>query len=164
MQSSSLYPHKAAGQHIPRHPLRLSVYADTDYYFALKTSDEVGNESPLSSCPSCPVRTLTSSDTTRPGQITDLAVVNTTKDTMTLCWTAPADNGTDIASGLATEYDVRYSTRRIIDDGATPGAGDVVFSSAPMAQVIEGLAPPKQVGMKECYLVSVTNDIDTGGC
>ncbi len=139
------------------------LYADTNYYFALKTSDEAGNVSPLSSCPSCPVRTLTSSDTTRPGQITDLAVVSATKDTMTLCWMAPADNGTDIASGFATEYDVRYSTRRIIDDGVASGVGEVVFSSAPMAEVIEGLAPPKQVGMKECYLVTVTNDIDTGG-
>ncbi len=95
------------------------LYANTNYYFALKTFDEAGNVSPLSSCSSCPKLTLTSGDTTSPGQITDLAVVSATKDTMTLCWTAPADNGTDNSSGLATEYDIRYSTRRIVDDGIT---------------------------------------------
>ncbi len=139
------------------------LYADTNYYFALKTFDEAGNVSPLSSCPSCPVRTIPSSDTTRPGQITDLAVVSATKDTMTLCWTAPADNGTDLASGFATEYEVRYSRRRIVDDGVTPGVGESTFSNALPAQVLDGLAPPKQVGMKECYLVTVKNDINTGG-
>src|SRR3990172_6722724 len=127
MQSSSLYPHKPKAAGGAEVCVVQQLYAGTDYYFALKTTDDTGNVSPLSSCPSCPARTLVSSDTTVPGQITDLAVVNTTKDTMTLCWTAPADNGTDIASGLATEYDVRYSTRRIIDEGAASGVGDVVF-------------------------------------
>ncbi len=139
------------------------LYADTNYYFALKTFDDAGNESPLSSCPSCPARTLTSGDTTRPGQITDLSVMSATKDTLTLCWTAPADNGTDLSSGLATEYDVRYSTRRIVDDGITQGVGEVTFSNALTAQVVDGTAPPRQVGAKECYLVTVANDIDTGG-
>ncbi len=41
--------------------------------------------------------------------------------------------------------------------------GEILFSNALMAQVVEGIAPPKLVGTKECYLVTVTNDIDTGG-
>ena len=55
------------------------LYADTNYYFALKTYDEAGNVSPVSACPACPARTLVSNDTVRPGMITDLSVTGTTR-------------------------------------------------------------------------------------
>ena len=136
------------------------LFANTDHYFALKTTDDAGNTSAVSTCSGCPARTLTSSDITRPGAITDLVVTDAAKDTVTVCWTAPADDGTTSSSGPATGYELRYSTRYIVDDGISPGAGQVAFSSATLAQDI---SLPKSPGEKECYVISVKNEINTGG-
>src|SRR3990172_693488 len=72
------------------------LFADTDYYFAIKTFDEVANYSisicPLDSLP-CHAQTLISSgDISMPGKITDLSVTESTEDTISLCWTAPAED------------------------------------------------------------------------
>ncbi|MCC6544407.1 MAG: fibronectin type III domain-containing protein [Nitrospirae bacterium] len=139
------------------------LYANTDYYVALKTSDEAGNVSSISTCSGCPAHTQISGDATRPGTITDLVVTDVSKDSMTLCWTAPADDGTNLSSGAVTGYDLRYSTREIVVDSSTPGAGQVVFPSAKSVIPSGGFLPPKSPGMKECYIVPVENKIDTGG-
>ena len=82
--------------------------ASTTYFFALKTSDEVPNESALSNVPSG----TTSADVTAPAAVTDLATGTVTASSVDLSWTAPGDDG---ATGTATTYDVRYSTSTITD-------------------------------------------------
>ena len=138
------------------------LFANTNYYFALKTSDEAGNTSSLSSCSGCPATTQASGDTTKPGTITDLTITNIAKDSITLCWTAPADNGTTSSSGPATAYELHYSTRGIVDDSVTPGVGEVLFSKATEATPMDGWLLPKSTGLKECYIVPVRNEITTG--
>ena len=77
----------------------------TTYFFAIKTSDEVPNESALSNVPSA-----TTSDGTAPDAVADLATGTVTTSSVQLSWTAPGDDG---ATGTATTYDVRYSTSTI---------------------------------------------------
>jgi hypothetical protein len=50
-----------------------------------------------------------SRDMTPPAKISDLIGVNVTENSITVNWTAPADNGTDVVSGPVSEYDLRYS-------------------------------------------------------
>jgi hypothetical protein len=105
-----------------------SLSSDTTYYFAIKTSDEVLNESGLSNVPS--LATAASADTTAPSDISDLALSGETTTTIDLDWTAPGD---DAGSGTATTYDVRYSTATITDlnwDSATQATGEPTPSVA----------------------------------
>jgi hypothetical protein len=69
------------------------LFANTNYYFALKTADKAGNVSLVSSCPACPVHTTASTDDIPPGTIDDLEIAQATADSVTLCWTAPGDSG-----------------------------------------------------------------------
>ncbi|MBI5192680.1 MAG: hypothetical protein HZA08_04450 [Nitrospirae bacterium] len=139
------------------------LFANTDYYFALKTSDDAGNISAISTCTTCPGHTLSSSDTTQPGVISDLAVTGVTKDTMTLCWTANADDGSVLPLEAVTGYNLRYSRRYIVDDGVTPGVGEINFSNSTPLTPAGGFLVPKSPGMKECYIVPVENKINLGG-
>ena len=77
----------------------------TTYFFAIKTSDEVPNESALSNVPSA-----ATADGTAPDAVADLATGTVTTSSVDLSWTAPGDDG---ATGTATTYDVRYSTSTI---------------------------------------------------
>ena len=79
--------------------------ASTTYFFAIKTSDEVPNESAISNVPSA-----ATADGTAPDAVTDLAIGTVTGSSVQLSWTAPGDDG---ATGTATTYDVRYSTSTI---------------------------------------------------
>jgi hypothetical protein len=106
----------------------------TTYYFALKTSDEVPNESAISNVPS--LATATSSDTTAPAAVTNLAVSSTTDTTASLTWTAPGDDG---STGTATKYDVRYSTSTITEgnwSSATAATGEPTPSVAGTAEAM----------------------------
>ncbi|MCL0102684.1 fibronectin type III domain-containing protein [Dehalococcoidia bacterium] len=78
---------------------------DTLYYFAIKTSDEIPNTSPLSNVVS--MRTL---DGVPPARVIDLTASEPTLDSIELTWTASGDDGN---LGTATEYDIRYSTSPI---------------------------------------------------
>ncbi len=49
-------------------------------------------------------------DTTTPAAVTNLSVSNETTSSITLAWTAPGDDGN---TGIATSYDIRYSTSNI---------------------------------------------------
>lgn len=102
----------------------------TTYWFALKTRDEVPNWSPLSNSPSG-TTTGSVSDTTPPAQTTDLAATTPTTSSITLTWTAPADNGTDPSSGNAFAYDVRYSTSDIINDAEFNAATQAIGEPTP---------------------------------
>ncbi|MBM3242513.1 hypothetical protein FJZ31_40145 [Candidatus Poribacteria bacterium] len=82
-------------------------------------------------------------DTIPPSAITDLATSNPTPDSITLTWTAPGDDG-DV--GLASQYDIRYSTS-LINEGnwgsATQAVGEPAPSPAGTAEIfiVTGLSP-----------------------
>ena len=108
--------------------------ASTLYYFALKTSDEIPNESGLSNVPS--LATTDIPDTTNPADTTDLSLSGTTASSITLFWTAPGD---DANSGTATGYDVRYSTLEITAgnwDSATQATGEPSPSAAGFSETM----------------------------
>lgn len=89
----------------------------TQYCFALKTTDDAGNESGLSNC----ATGMTKEETLPPASITDLAVATIDETSYKLDWTAPGD---DWMSGTASHYSIRYASRPITDgtswESATP--------------------------------------------
>ena len=82
--------------------------SSTKYYFAIKTSDEVPNISPLSTV--AIGTTLAPPDTTPPSAISTLKITIKTSKSITLAWRAPGDDG---STGTAKSYDIRYSTSEI---------------------------------------------------
>ncbi len=115
--------------------------ADTTYYFAIETADEVPNWSGLSNVPSGKT-----SDTVAPAAISNLAASNPTGSSVQLTWTAPGDNGN---TGTATSYDIRYSTSTIND--ANWGS----------ASQVAGVPAPQAAGMAESVTVSGLNSETT---
>ena len=104
----------------------------TTYYFAIKTSDEVPNESVISNVPSLVTSDLTApdppslptSDLTAPAPVSNMTTGTVTASSGQLSWTAPGDDG---ATGTATTYDVRYSTSTITEANwasATQASGE----------------------------------------
>lgn len=87
-----------------------NLLPETTYYFAMKTSDGFpkNNFSSLSNVPSS--QTL---DDTPPSPVTDFTLISIGSRTALLSWTAPGDSDT---SGIATSYDVRFSTSPITED------------------------------------------------
>ncbi len=78
----------------------------TTYYFAIRAGDEANNWSGLSNV----VTVKTPTETVPPAAITDLNIISTGDNSVTLGWTAPGDDGT---TGQAAQYEVRYSTSPI---------------------------------------------------
>ncbi|MCP4535910.1 MAG: hypothetical protein GY832_02090, partial [Chloroflexi bacterium] len=76
----------------------------TQYCFAIKSADDVGNLSGLSNSP-C-VTTMGEP----PSTIIDLEVVDATTDSLSITWTAPGEDG---ANGQAERYVIKYSKERI---------------------------------------------------
>lgn len=76
---------------------------DATYYFAIRTSDEASNISPLSNI--VDGTTLKPLDEIAPNIVTNLIVSNVTTNSATLSWIAPGD---DEDIGTATSYDIRY--------------------------------------------------------
>ena len=76
-------------------------------------------------------------DSTAPAAVTDLRATPTSSTTIRLDWTATGDDG---STGLATAYDMRYSTSRIRTDAdftaATPLTGEPVVLSSGLAQTM----------------------------
>ncbi|WP_135555545.1 fibronectin type III domain-containing protein [Paenibacillus cymbidii] len=126
----------------------------TTYYFAMKTRDEVSNESGLSNVASA---ATTTTDTTAPATVANLTVDNDDNDSnpatcdywlcsavsLKLSWTAPGDDGN---SGTATSYEIRYSTATITSANwasATPVATVPVPTAAGTTQskIVRGLSP-----------------------
>ena len=108
---------------------------DTEYHFALKVIDNVGNQSGLSNY----VTEATVPDNEPPSAVMDLNFLEATYSSITLKWTATGD---DLDAGTASEYDVRYSTSTIL----TPGDWD----SATQAQ---GEPSPQVSGSIENFTV-----------
>lgn len=129
------------------------LYANTSYYFALKTRQDASYTSVNSQCTNCPAVTSSSSDAAPPSRVTDLQVTTSTTDSLTLCWTAPFD---DNSSTPVTGYILRYSTKNIVDDGGAAGMGEVLFSNAATS---DNIGIPKSPGDQECYKVKVQNNV-----
>ncbi|MEK7813266.1 MAG: hypothetical protein AAB296_05850, partial [Candidatus Desantisbacteria bacterium] len=98
-----------------------TIQPETQYYFALKASDGVSLSSmsnlfPVEGISKASGRTK---DTTSPGTITDLSIVNPTSNSLMLVWTSPGDDGTFTwyrdTAGHADTYDIRYSTSTITE-------------------------------------------------
>lgn len=87
-----------------------SLGSEITYYFALKTSDEVPNESGLSNVVA--TTTLPGPDLTAPAAISDLSLSDEATSSIVLTWTAPGDDG---STGTATSYDIRYSQSLITE-------------------------------------------------
>jgi phosphodiesterase/alkaline phosphatase D-like protein len=93
----------------------------TTYYFAIKTADDVPNWSLISNIVSR--ATTAAPDSIRPAPVASLAITGVTDSTASLSWTAVGD---DSLTGIATSYDIRYSTTPITAanfTSATPVSG-----------------------------------------
>jgi len=82
--------------------------AGTSYYVAIKTRDDNYNWSGISNSPGA----STTQDATPPIAVATLTAVLPELNSLTLIWLAPGDDG---ATGLASEYDLRYSTSIITE-------------------------------------------------
>lgn len=131
-----------------------SLESSVEYYFALKTSDEVGNQSELSNCAN--ERTL--DEEIPPAAVTDLAAVPIDETSYELTWTATGDDG---ISGTASEYDIRYWTQPILDDASWNLATPVGNAPTPKpagemeSEIITGLTP----GTSYYFSVTVGDEV-----
>jgi hypothetical protein len=107
----------------------------TTYHFAIKTTDEAGNESGLSNS----ISSTTLQEAAPPGPVTDLEAVAIDEIWTLLTWTAPGDDG---YIGTASQYEIRYS--------ATPISASTWHS----ASEVPVLNVPKSAGEPESLLVS----------
>lgn len=78
--------------------------ASTQYWFAIKVSDEVPNTSTISNCIT---GTTSAPDVTAPSAVSTLATGTVTSSSVVLNWTAVGD---DAGTGTAASYDIRYAT------------------------------------------------------
>ncbi len=102
-----------------------SLTPGTQYYFAVKTSDEVPNWSEMSNV----VSTTTGAETNAPADIANLATGAVTGNSIVLTWTSPGDDG---STGTASQYDIRYSTS-LITGANFASANQVSGEPSPMA-------------------------------
>ena len=98
----------------------------TTYYFAIKVKDEASNWSVLSNVRSATTKDV---DLDAPLAVTDLHVLDLTSASVTLAWTAPADQGT---AGTGS-YDLRYSTSPITNDAEFAAAAAATNLPTPAA-------------------------------
>ncbi|NQT71628.1 MAG: hypothetical protein HQ553_02515 [Chloroflexi bacterium] len=87
-------------------------------------------------------------DTVPPDSVTDLMVINPSEESLTLTWTAPGD---DDDRGIATQYDIRYSSQPITTETDWNNANQV--SNIPI---------PQPAGTSETMVITDTIP-DTGG-
>jgi hypothetical protein len=116
------------------------LLANTPYYFAIKTADEVPNWSAISNV--VQATTEPAADVTAPAAVTDLSAVPVDANSVELSWTAPGDDGN---TGTAHEYDIRYSTSTISNANwasAIPATGELPPGAAGTAEhfTVTGLA------------------------
>ncbi len=109
--------------------------ADARYYFAMRSDDGFPQRNVSAMSNVIAAATL---DNIPPAGINDLTVVSTSSRTALLTWTATGDNGTE---GMASSYDVRYSTLPITEGN---------FTSAPQAV---GEPTPQVSGSTEEFTV-----------
>ncbi|MBU1701341.1 MAG: hypothetical protein KJ970_10685 [Candidatus Eisenbacteria bacterium] len=105
-----------------------------EWFFGLRTADEVPNWSALSN-----VVSATIGDTTAPGTISDLFVSSFNESSVTLTWTASGDDGFE---GKAAEYDLRHALVTITDEN---------WETATRVQAIQA---PDSSGTEETFTVT----------
>ena len=108
------------------------------HYFALKTRDEVPNESPVSNCD----YGTTLGEIAPPSRVTDLVAEAVSNTGFRLTSTAPGDDGDE---GTATAYDIRYSTIPMASRGF------------PNATPVGGVPAPRPAGETETVVVEGVN-------
>lgn len=100
----------------------------------------------------------TVTDSVVPNAVTNLSILNSarTPTSTTLTWTAPGDagTGTGCPCGTVTSYNIRYSTLKIVDDAATPAAGEIRFSNATAASTSP---TPNPAGTTETFTITGLN-------
>jgi phosphodiesterase/alkaline phosphatase D-like protein len=111
--------------------------ANTTYYFAMKTADEVPNWSVVSNVPS--VTTLQTSDGVAPAAVGNLATGAVTANSVQLTWMAQGD---DNSTGTAAQYDFRYSTAVI------------TAANFAAATAVTGVPAPTESGTRQYVTVS----------
>jgi len=111
--------------------------AGATYYFAMKTRDEVPNESTISNI----VTRATSdpADTTAPAAVTNLSLSSPSGTSILLSWSSPGD---DNNSGTAQSYDIRYST------------SNVTSGNWSLATAVSGEPTPAVAGTNQSMTVS----------
>jgi hypothetical protein len=110
----------------------------TSYYFALKTRDEVPNESALSNV--LVVRTAeVQIDTTPPAAVMNLVASSPSLTSLRLTWTAPGARGT---VGTAASYDIRYALNAITN-----------LSQFAAATPCPGIPTPLPAGSQQTFIV-----------
>lgn len=135
----------APGQAGTRHGITIDgLLPTTLYFFALKTRDEAGNWSPVSSVAQ-QTTPMVPTDQIAPSRVTNLKVVGGTPSGVILAWSAP---GGDAGVGQATAYDLRYSEHPLTFDnwfGASQAEGlPVPQPAATLTQAeVRGLSPLK---------------------
>jgi hypothetical protein len=116
-----------------------------------------------------PAALVVNPDNVPPGAISDLSVFQTSATTATLVWTAPGDNGNQ---GVASKYDLRYSTSPITEGNFTSAARDTnvvlpVSAGTRQSYTIKGLTnnTPYYFAIKtldEVPLISAISNVPSG--
>jgi len=116
----------------------------TPYFYSIWTKDDDGN---WNDTPMSPSTYASPHDVTKPGQITDLAVVgaSTSAFDATLEWTSTGDDG---AVGQAKAYDIRFYDQPIFGTDTTGNWNDA------WQAVGEGYPQPKPSGTLQSYKVA----------
>src|SRR3989339_830900 len=119
---------------------------NTQYYFAIKAIDDVGNQGGISNVVNATTLAPVA-DTTAPATINNLATGTITYNSVVLNWSATGDDGT---TGTASSYDIRYMTGTPITSGNFASAIAVTGEPTPKAaggsetMVINGLTENTQ--------------------
>jgi hypothetical protein len=117
----------------------VNLEPDTQYYFAIKVSDEASHLSALSNIATNRTLSVSFPDSIPPAAISDLTAIQPFMNSLNLTWTAVGDDG---MAGQATTYDLRY--------------GDVPISGSNWDFItkITTLPAPKSAGETESLTVS----------
>lgn len=130
----------------------------TTYYFVLRGS--ITDEGSLYTLDSSKVSGTTEADFVAPETVSDLAVGMATRDSMTLTWSAPGDDG---MSGKVSSYDLRYATTGpITSDADFEAAVQAAVRSLPQMPGSTETCTVQNLEMSTCYWFSV-RAIDDGG-
>lgn len=106
----------------------------TDYYFAIKSTDDSGNVSEISN----QVNINLTGDITAPADINDLVVVSVSTNSVSINWTAVGDNENE---GSASYYVIKKSTSEINE------------SNWDSCDTIDNNITPAEAGLTEAFIV-----------
>ncbi|MGB0930759.1 MAG: fibronectin type III domain-containing protein, partial [Chitinophagales bacterium] len=128
---------------------------NTTYYFAMKTTDEMGYTSGISNV----VSTLTTNDTdtTPPAAITDLIATTITANSITFRWTTVGD---DDHVGTAKSYDMRMSLENITPTNffrAIPIEGEPIPITNGLVQTITVNQLPANTNI--CFAIKTWDEV-----